>query len=326
MGAKRDITFDLMKGIAILAMLCGHCVIPEFLHHFIYMWHMPLFFMVSGYFFYVKPWKKSLESSIRGLMVPYVITCGIVLIVSLVLSMDISEKVIFGTIGISSAWFGSDAMVGYDGNGPLWFLLALFWCRIIYDALSRMILNKWLFGGAVFCLSVLSVMIGSKYYVPFYLAHGMAALIFYYVGNIAHNMNIEKSECKIWCSLLMLCFVAFGMFIGEPYFYALYFPNWLGNVLAAICASGVIYYICRLCGNNKLMAWLAYVGRMSLLLLSVHGIDYMFSFSKTLVYSRLALEGKIAGLLFDSMLIFIPLLGIVVLPKFSLVRILFNVK
>ena len=52
----------------------------------------------------------------------------------------------------------------------------------------------------------------------------------------------------------------------------------------------------------------------------------MFSFSKTLVYSRLALEGKIAGLLFDSMLILIPLLGIVVLPKFSLVRKLFNVK
>lgn len=180
--------------------------------------------------------------------------------------------------------------------------------------------------GAVFCLSILSVMIGSKYYVPFYLAHGMAALIFYYVGNIAHNMNIEKSECKIWCVLLMLCFVIFGMFIGEPYFYALYFPNWLGNVLVAICASGVIYYICRLCGNNKMTAWLAYVGRLSLLLLSVHGIDYMFSFSKTLVYSRLALEGKIAALLFDSMLIFIPLLGIVVLPKFSLARKLFNVK
>lgn len=118
MGAKRDITFDLMKGIAILAMLCGHCVIPEVLHRFIYMWHMPLFFMVSGYFFHIKLWKKSLESSIRGLLVPYVITCGIVLIVSLVLSMDI--------------------------------LLALFWCRIIYDALSRIILNKWLFGGQYF--------------------------------------------------------------------------------------------------------------------------------------------------------------------------------
>lgn len=65
--------------------------------------------------------EEILGTSIRGLLVPYVITCGIVLIVSLVLSMDISEKVIFGTIGISSAWLGSDVMVGYGGNGPLWF-------------------------------------------------------------------------------------------------------------------------------------------------------------------------------------------------------------
>lgn len=326
MEAKRDITFDLMKGVAILAMLCGHCVIPEFLHHFIYMWHMPLFFMVSGFFFHGKPWKKSLESSIRGLLVPYIITCVFVLVISLALSMDISGKVFFGFIGISSAWFGSDAMTGYGGNGPLWFLMALFWCRLIYDALWRMIPNRWLFGGGNICLSIFGVVIGSKYYVPFYIAHGMAALIFYYVGNIAHNMNIEKRRCKLWGIVLMLCVVTIGIFIGEPYFYALYFPNWLGNVLVAICASGVLYYLCRQCRNNKMTVWLAYVGRLSLLLLSVHGIDYMFSFSKTVVYSGFALEGKVASLLFDSMLFLIPLLGIVILPKFGIIRKLYNVK
>lgn len=326
MEAKRDITFDLMKGIAILAMLCGHCVIPNFLHHFIYMWHMPLFFMVSGFFFHPKSWKKFLKSSIRGLLVPYVVTCGLVLGISLALSMDNAEKIFFGTIGISSTWFGSDAMVGYGGNGPLWFLMALFWCRLIYAVLWRVISHRWLFRGAIICLSVLSVVVGHKFYVPFYLAHGMAALVFYYVGNWAHIMNIEKQRCKHWIVLLMLCIVIFGMFIGEPYFYALYFPNWLWNVLAALCASGIIYYVCRQCGSNKIVIWLAYIGRLSLLLLSVHGIDYMFSFSKTIVYSSLALEGKAAGLLFDSMLFFIPLLGIVVLPKFGIIKNLFNVK
>lgn len=147
MEAKRDITFDLMKGIAILAMLCGHCVIPNFLHHFIYMWHMPLFFMVSGFFFHPKSWKKFLKSSIRGLLVPYVVTCGLVLGISLALSMDNAEKIFFGTIGISSTWFGSDAMVGYGENGPLWFLMALFWCRLIYAVLWRVISHRWLFRG-----------------------------------------------------------------------------------------------------------------------------------------------------------------------------------
>lgn len=147
MGAKRDITFDLMKGIAILAMLCGHCIIPNVMHSFIYIWHMPLFFVVSGYFYHPKSRTKCLKSSSFGLLVPYFITCGVALGVSLVLSMDNSQKIFFGTLGVSSEWFGSNAMVGYGGNGPLWFLMALFWCRIIYDALRRIITNKWLFGG-----------------------------------------------------------------------------------------------------------------------------------------------------------------------------------
>lgn len=45
MVAKRDITYDLMKGLAILAMLCGHCIIPNVLHSFIYIWHMLLFLL-----------------------------------------------------------------------------------------------------------------------------------------------------------------------------------------------------------------------------------------------------------------------------------------
>lgn len=32
--------------------------------------------------------------------------------------------------------------------------------------------------GAILFLSVLSVVVGNKYYVPFYIAHGMAAFVF----------------------------------------------------------------------------------------------------------------------------------------------------
>lgn len=154
MEAKRDITFDLMKGIAILAMLCGHCIIPNVLHSFIYIWHMPLFFIVSGYFYHPKSRTKCLKTSFLGLLVPYFLTCGIALGVSLVLSMENSHKIFFGTLGVSSEWFGSNAIIGYGGNGPLWFLMALFWCRIIYDALRRIITNKWLFFGGDDSISV----------------------------------------------------------------------------------------------------------------------------------------------------------------------------
>ena len=49
---KRDITFDMMKGIGILLMLIGHvwaAYIP-YIHKVIYSFHMPLFLIVAGYF------------------------------------------------------------------------------------------------------------------------------------------------------------------------------------------------------------------------------------------------------------------------------------
>ena len=143
----RDMTFDLMKGVAIIAMLCGHCIIPQTLHHFIYMWHMPLFFIVSGYFYRTKPFKDFWHGTFRSLFVPYAFTCFVAFMLAFVLNLENYQKIIYGTFGISSAWFGSNAVVGYGGNGPLWFLMALFWCRFIYDTLQRFISNKYLLGG-----------------------------------------------------------------------------------------------------------------------------------------------------------------------------------
>lgn len=70
----RDVTFDVLKGIAILAMIAGHCFIPLPLHHFIYIWHMPLFFLISGYFFHEKPGGVVIRGICRGLFVPYAVT------------------------------------------------------------------------------------------------------------------------------------------------------------------------------------------------------------------------------------------------------------
>lgn len=112
----RDITFDLMKGVAIIAMLCGHCIIPQTLHHFIYMWHMPLFFIVSGYFYRTKPFKDFWHGTYRSLLVPYAFTCFVAFMLAFVLNLENYQKIIYGTFGISSAWLGSNAVVGYGGN------------------------------------------------------------------------------------------------------------------------------------------------------------------------------------------------------------------
>lgn len=49
---KRINYFDIAKGLGILLMIIGHMPIKnEYLKNFIFCFHMPLFFIISGYFF-----------------------------------------------------------------------------------------------------------------------------------------------------------------------------------------------------------------------------------------------------------------------------------
>ena len=52
---NRDVTLDYIKGIGIILMIIGHSdfafLYDGLLRHFIYSFHMPLFFLCSGYLY-----------------------------------------------------------------------------------------------------------------------------------------------------------------------------------------------------------------------------------------------------------------------------------
>lgn len=74
---KRDVSIDIIKGIGIFLMVAGHGGAP--FTHFIYLFHMAIFFIASGYLFNGKH-SESTESvfiffkrKIKSLWVPYVV-------------------------------------------------------------------------------------------------------------------------------------------------------------------------------------------------------------------------------------------------------------
>lgn len=77
MTQKRNIEIDLLKGIGIVLMVMGHANAPG--KNFIYLFHMAIFFMASGYL-YKETYTDSLKSvgkflwkRVRSLYVPYVL-------------------------------------------------------------------------------------------------------------------------------------------------------------------------------------------------------------------------------------------------------------
>ena len=74
----RDATLDIMRGIGISAVVLGHT--GSGFNPFVYLFHVPLFFFSSGYFFkdaYLEKPLAFLWRRIKGLYVPYV-ACGLV--------------------------------------------------------------------------------------------------------------------------------------------------------------------------------------------------------------------------------------------------------
>ena len=63
--------FDIMKGVAMLSVIVSHICLPEFFA----LYHVPLFFFVSGYFFKKKTISENLRINCNQLLVPY-LKCG----------------------------------------------------------------------------------------------------------------------------------------------------------------------------------------------------------------------------------------------------------
>ncbi|MCD4694754.1 MAG: acyltransferase family protein, partial [Bacteroidales bacterium] len=51
MGKQRFEWIDIAKGIGILLVVYGHCQPPPLIEKFVYAFHMPLFFFISGFLF-----------------------------------------------------------------------------------------------------------------------------------------------------------------------------------------------------------------------------------------------------------------------------------
>ena len=126
---ERNITLDIMKGIGIILMVIGHSGCPPFLKNFIYTFHMPLFFMISGYL--ITEGKPNVIKKIKTLYWPFLFWSLFALALSYPLYM----------LGIYNSPYSTHEYIAHIVKivtftqpepivGPLWFLKSLFFSYI----------------------------------------------------------------------------------------------------------------------------------------------------------------------------------------------------
>lgn len=123
---------DVAKGIGIILVVLGHNIpVESRLFNYIALFHMPLFFMLAGYFFNLhgEGFNKFIKKLSFRLLIPYAVFT--VLIYPL-FAMKYSDL----TNGIKEAVLSIRGQIIY--NHPIWFLTALFVVQVIYYFVKKM--------------------------------------------------------------------------------------------------------------------------------------------------------------------------------------------
>ncbi|WP_252228862.1 MULTISPECIES: acyltransferase family protein [unclassified Clostridium] len=313
---KRDSVMDIAKAIGIVLVVVGHSGSP--FTRFIYLFHMPLFFFISGYFYNENysdnPWKL-VQKRIKSLWIPFVFYSMIFLLLHNVFcklqiysNNEFYKKSSYGiinTYNVQQFLNAFEKILSFERSeqlaGALWFFLTLFIVNIIFVMISFYIrkvtkikykeIVRCLFIGIFFLVGVklydLDVHTIKKFEVAF------IAILFFYTGYIYKRFKY-KNKFNKWNLFLCFIFLIFGSFKGKIDLVS----NAIINPLFLIFNSYIgIYLIIGisefLCNTKKEFKLIRYIGNNTIPILCLHFlmfriVNYMQVVLYNLPYYRIA--------------------------------------
>lgn len=256
---------DIAKAIGILLVILGHiyCNDDNF-HIWIYSFHMPLFYFISGITFNKTKYKnvvKLLNNKIKILGIPYIIY-NIVNLTLILIFLDYPKSDFI--ICILHVF----ALTGY---GAMWFLPSLIIIQIMFYLIDKFINNK-LIKVLIFIAIFLITYILRKFdynIIMLVLYRSFIGLIFFASGNYIY-IYIKYKKIKYREIILLLFINIITCFInGRVELWDLRLNNILLYFISSITGTLFIIYICKKIYTNK---FLEYIGKNSLIIMCTHQI------------------------------------------------------
>ena len=234
---------DTVRGVGIILVILGHTSTP--LKKLIYGFHMPLFFLLSGYLYS----QKTISIRAKRFIVPYFILAFINLIlqaVLLVVRNQWSNKTIINwLLGIAYSRGTTEWM---PCCSPLWYLTAAFIAVIALDMLKKYFSRQKVLVISIAC-SVLAAILCEKNIpkLPWNMDTALMGLFFIVIG---YELKERKIIEKISSMQICLCaIVGINAILLNPIEYVNFDDNRYGNylmmIIGAVSMSLVIIFITK---------------------------------------------------------------------------------
>lgn len=261
---------DLAKGIGIILVLVGHSnFLPITLKNYIYSFHMPLFFILSGYVFSNKStFKTFLTKKIKTLLFPYLFFFIIFLLFFTCKDLYLETNNFYNNcIGLFFQF------PGYVYS--IWFLICLFVLQILFYFVTKRTQNN-IYKISFFSLFIL--IIGIIYFktinvhLIWQLQILFTALPFFSLGYIFKITNILNKIHNTSCFIICFTLSLFLFYLKTKYFisYTSLTSNIYGNfIIFYLLAISSSLYIVIFSKKISYLWPLNYIGKNSLVIFSL---------------------------------------------------------
>lgn len=313
MEQRRDNTVTLVKAIGIILMVVGHVVASDLVvRKAIFTFHMPLFFIMSGYCFnekYLVNAKQFIIRKIKGIYVPFVLFSLPFLAMHNVLCYWNVYYPDFLYEWKDFAWHTSRIVTRMSHNegllGTFWFLKELFWGNVIFYAIYRLIkkaigqwklkIGDWIKGQGAEWLTVIGLFalteitsifnLRGPYFTVTFLS--VYAAFFIAVGHLWKKAEWKCDQWWVWVIGIasVLIEAVFAERVAMKYQTPL---SLVYYAIPAIFGTMVVYYICRLlikCVSDYKWPVLNFIGEHTLSVMALH-----FSAFKLVTYLHIRLH------------------------------------
>lgn len=268
---KRDVTIDIAKGIGIITVVWAHLTVACPIKEEIYWFHMPLFFLLSGYFHHQKNNDVStfLKKKFKAYIIPYIF---------FFLLAEICFITIYTALGLSDKIFISPSIIirPYGVLTPLWFFISIFWVSIIYFLICKYSKKEsW-----IHILSIALALIGYtlykfKIHIPLYIDSSISMVLFYHIGKSlnTHSFLNKSTSNTLWIMFASIVSLAIAAILNSRVDIMI---NQLGSnlfvyIMAALAGSLLTIIISKyLTYVPYISNIMAYLGRNTLSIFALH--------------------------------------------------------
>lgn len=281
---NRDLQLDVAKGIAIYSVVLGH-LDTGLKGQIIYLFHMPFFFIISGYFHQLDSQEgRYLRKKVVSLLIPYFVYLLILKLPSMTtfyyqfIQQPSVEVVLSFSKHIAKLIYGGDRLTGTVG--VFWFVTCLFITQQVFNFVAlRVKNNRELLSVAVafYGIACLDQIYPIHLGLPWTVNVVFCAFLFYAVGSL-YGDYIFKAENRLLIllavaiSVFSILLIASGVELSFKMKQA-YYGLFILSPLAAFSLTKLLSFSAGLLATNSLISLLlAFVGKASITIMFFHRV------------------------------------------------------